>query len=270
MKKIFLILLFCSTTIFAQKTYKKSLSGIKKVRIESDARITVKSAATSELTLTEKGNRHDHYDEHEELEERYEDNGRRKKSRKDGLKPIYANGTDNTNGFGFSVTVDGTTLVVTDLKSHFQRDAITITLPKTMNLNIDSRNMGSITVDGFTSEVEADSNIGEVTLTNVTGPITAHSSTGTISVIFKNVSQSSPISISSSVGIIDVTLPTSTKANLDLRTNGTVYTNFDFKAPPKKDLPNRSGLKNIKNTINGGGVKIKLKSAMGNIYLRKG
>ncbi len=261
MKKIFLILLFCTTTVFAQKTYKKSLNGIKKVKIESDARITVKSAATSELILSEKENHHHHYDSH---------NDSLKKSRRDGLKPIYAAGTDNTNGMGFSVTVEGTTLIVNDLKSHFQRDAITITLPKTMNISIDSRNMGSITVDGFTSEVEADSNIGEVTLTDVTGPITAHSSTGTISVVFKNVSQSSPISISSSVGIIDVTLPTSTKANLDLRTNGTVFTNFDFKAPPKKDLPNRSGLKNIKNSLNGGGVNIKLKSSMGNIYLRKG
>jgi hypothetical protein len=259
MKKIFLILLFCSTTIFAQKTYKKSLSGIKKVKIESDAKISVIAKATSELILTEKNNRH-HDNSHDN----------KNKNRKDGLKPIYSNGTDNTDGFGFSVTIEGTTLIIRDLKSHFQRDAITITLPKTMNISIDSRTMGSISVDGFTSEVEADSNIGEVTLTDVTGPITAHSSTGTISVVFVNVSQSSPISISSSVGEIDVTLPTATKANLDLRTNGTVYTNFDFKAPPKKDLPNVSGQKTIKKPLNGGGVKIKLRSAMGNIYLRKG
>jgi hypothetical protein len=259
MKKIFLILLFCSTTVFAQKTYKKSLSGIKKVKIDSDAKVTIIAATNSELVLTEKNNRH--HDNSHDI---------RNKSRREGLKPIYSNGTDNTDGFGFSITVEGTTLVVRDLKSHIQRDAITITLPKTMNISVDCRNFGSISVDGFNSEVEVESNVGEIILKNVTGPVTAHSSTGTISVVFVNVSQSTPISISSSVGIIDVTLPTSTKANLDLRTNGTVYTNFDFKAPPKKDLPNVSGLKNIKNTINGGGVKVKLKSAMGDIYLRKG
>ncbi len=262
MKKIILLFIFCSSVAFAQKnTYKKSLSGIKKVRIESSADITVVTGNTSELILSERNGGEEH--------EYHEDREDKKNDRKKGLKAVYPGGEDNTNGFGFSVTTENGVLIVKDLKSHFQRNDIKITLPKTMNIDIDSGNLGGILIDGFTSEVEANSNVGEIDLKNVTGPITAHTSTGTITVVFSTVSQSAPITISSSVGEIDVALPSNTRANLSVKTNGTLYTNFDFKAPPKKGLPNRSGLKNIEKTLNGGGVKIKLKSSMGNIYLRK-
>ncbi len=263
MKKLILFLFLCSSVAFAQKSYKKSLQGVKKVRIESGADITVVAGTTNQLIIEEmRGGDGNHFPHHSE-------DSKKKKSRKDGLRAIYPGGEDNTDGFGFSITTENGVLVVKDLKSHFQREDIKVTLPKTMNIDVDSGNLGGIVVDGFSSEVEADANVGEITLKNVTGPITAHTSTGTISVVFTKVNQSAPITISSSVGEIDVALPASTKANLNIRTNGTVYTNFDFKAPPKKGLPNRSGLKNIEKALNGGGVKIKLKSSMGNIYLRK-
>jgi hypothetical protein len=262
MKKIILLFIFCSSFAFAQKSsYTKSLNGINKVRIESDSDIIVESTNTTELTIEEIGQK--------ENRSWNGDRERKNKDRKAGLKAIYPGGEDNTGGFGFSVTTENGILTVRDLKSHFQRKDIKITLPKSMNIDIDSGNLGSITIDGFTAEVEANSNVGEINLKNVTGPVTAHTSTGLITVVFNTVSQSAPITISSSVGEIDVALPTNTKADLSVRTNGTVYTNFDFKAPDKKGLPNRSGLKNIEKAMNGGGVKIKLKSSMGNIYLRK-
>lgn len=260
MKKLFILLLFCSSVTFAQKnTYKKSLSGIKKVRIECDTDVTVVAGTTSELILEEKGNK-----------ERHSWRGDDKKNdRKKGLRAIYAGGEDNTNGFGFSVSVENGVLILKDLKSHFQRDDIKVTLPKNMDIDINIVNLGSVKMEGFTSEVEVKTNVGEVDLINVTGPITAHTSTGTVTVVFSSVNQSAPITITSATGEIDVALPTNTKADLSIGTNGTVYTNFDFKAPDKKGLPNRSGLKNIDKELNGGGVKIKLKSAMGDIYLRK-
>lgn len=260
MKKIILLFIFCSSVTFAQKTsYKKSLSGIKKVRIECDTDVTVVTGNTSELIIEEKGNK-----------ERNSWRGNdEKKDRKKGLRAIYADGEDNTDGLGFEVSVENGVLFVKDLKSHFQRKDIKVTLPKTMNLDVKIRNLGSIKAEGFTSEVETTTNVGEIDLTNVTGPITAHSSTGTITIVFTSVNQSAPITVSSATGEIDVALPTNTKADLTVDTNGTVYTNFNFKAPDKKGLPNRSGLKNIQKALNGGGVKIKLKSAMGDIYLRK-
>jgi hypothetical protein len=268
MKKIILFIFFCSSVAFAQKnTYKKSLSGITKVRVICDTDVTVVTGTTQELTLSEgrfvKDGDSDNYT--------WQDRSRSKRnnSRAEGLKPIYPGGEDNTDGFGFSVSVENGVLTMKDLKSHFQRNDIKITLPKNIDIDIKIENLGSVHMEGFTSEVEVEANVGEIDLIDVTGPITAHTATGTITVVFDSVNQSAPITITSATGEIDVALPADTKANLSVDTNKTVYTNFDFKAPSKKGLPNRSGLSKIEKALNGGGVKIKLQSSMGNIYLRK-
>jgi len=266
MKKIILLFIFCSSVAFAQKdTYKKSLSGIKKVRIICDTDVTVVTGNSSELIVSEGRyvkSDNDKYNWRPKSKRRDDDRAK-------GLRPVYPGGEDNTDGFGFSVTVKDGVLTMKDLKSHFQRDDIKVTLPKNIDIDIKIVNLGSVKAEGFTSEVEVETNTGDVDLLNVTGPITAHSATGTITVVFDSVNQSAPITISSATGEIDVALPANTKANLSVDTNKTVYTNFDFKAPSKKGLPNRSGLSKIEKALNGGGVKIKLQSAMGNIYLRK-
>jgi len=255
MKNILLLFLFCSSIAFAQKkTYTHSLQGVEKVQINSDTKITVVSGNASQLEISGVKNEKD---------------DKKLMEKKKGLKAIYSGGEDTTDGFGFSINKEGTVLIINDLKSFYQRGKITITLPKTMNIDINAGNMGAINIDGFSSELELRTNIGKIDLKNVTGPITAHSSTGTISVDFSTINQSSPISISTSVGEIDVSIPGSTKANLNVNSRGTIYTNFDFKAPPKKGLRNVSGLRKVNQQINGGGVNIKLHSSMGNIYLRK-
>lgn len=256
MKKIFLLIVLCSATVFAQKkTHKHSLAGVKKVQVKTGSEVTVVAGNTNQLEISAINDN--------------DDDDERSNARKKGLKAIYPGGEDNTNGFGFSINKEGDILTVIDLKSHFQRDKITITLPKTMDIDVNAGSLGSIKLDGFSSEVEVRTSVGKIDLKNVTGPITAHSSTGTIEIDFSTVNQTSPITITNSVGEIDVTLPGSTKANLNLRTNGTIYTNFDFKAAPKKGLKNVSGLRRVSKQINGGGVDIKLRSSMGNIYLRK-
>jgi hypothetical protein len=265
MKKIILLFIFCSSVAFAQESaYKKSLSGIKKVRIVCDTDVTVVTGNTSELILSE-----GRYVKGENEEHIWKGKSKKGNDRSKGLRPIYPGGEDNTNGFGFAVSVENGVLTLKDLKSHFQRSQFKVVLPKDMDIDIKIMNLGGVSVKGFTSEVEVEANVGKIDLIDVTGPITAHTATGTITVVFDNVNQSAPITISSAIGEIDVSLPANTKANLSVDTNKTVYTNFDFKAPPKKGLPNRSGLSSIEKTLNGGGVKIKLKSSMGNIYLRK-
>lgn len=260
MKKLLLILLFTTAIINAQtKEYTHSLKGIKKVKIDSEASIIITSENTSQITLID--NAFNHKEHHHNTE--------KEKEKKKGLTAIYARGKDNTNGLGFAIEKEEDILVITDLKSSYQRHGIQLKLPKTMNVQINSGDLGKIEVSDFTSEIEAESNVGSITLNNVTGPITAHSSVGPIKIDFVKVNQSAPITVSSSVSEIDISLPSDTKANLDLKTNGTVYTNFDIQSPPKKGMKNVSGLKRIETSINNGGVKIKLKSSMGNIYLRK-
>lgn len=271
MRTLFILFLFASSVVIAQNNdYTHSLQGIKKVEIRTGSATKVVATTTNKLVLknyhsshcNDCGKKHNH--KHSQSNHK-----KRKNDKTKGLKAIYPGGKDNTNGFGFSITREGSTLIVKDLKSYLQRHAIQIELPKTMNIFVDSGNLGNINIEGFTSEVEAESNVGPIRIKDVTGPIIAHSSTGSINVKFVKVNQSSPISISSSVGEIDVAIPGNTKANLDIKTNGTVYTSFDLKAPPKKGLKNVSGSRRITGAINNGGVKIKLKSSMGNIYLRK-
>ncbi|CAL2102658.1 conserved exported protein of unknown function [Tenacibaculum sp. 190130A14a] len=280
MKKILLILLFISGASIAQnKEYTQALSGVKKVRIETNTKTKIVVGASNSLTISHLKSSHDncgncdHDEDHEAQESHENHSNKRHKEREDkrkGLTAIYPGGKDNTNGFGFSITKDGSTLIIRDLKSHFQRHGIQIELPKNVGISVDTGNLGSIEVIGFTAEVEVNTNVGRIHMTDVTGPITAHSNVGPINIEFSKVSQTSPITVSSSTSEIDVAIPSNTKASLELKTNGTVYTNFDIDVPtPKPGLRNVSGIKKIVSPINNGGVKIKLKSSLGNIYLRK-
>lgn len=270
MKKIIILFVFISSVVTAQNNeFKYSLAGITKVVLSSDTKMNVEVGNTNELIISDtknkKSDHHEEYEEHNELHEKLE----KKEDKRKGLTAIYPGGKDNTNGFGFKISKEGTILYVTDLKSYMQRRGLTFKLPKNMNISVDAGNMGAISIEGFTGEVEADTNIGKIEMKNVTGPITASTSVGKIDIDFDTVSQKSPITITSSVSEIDVALPANTKANLELRTQGTVYTNFDFDVPEKKGMPIVNGRKSIVSKLNDGGVKIYIKSSLGNIYLRK-
>ena len=193
MKKLFILLIFCSSVTFAQENiFKKSLSGIKKVRIICDTDVNVVTGNSSELTLSEGRMVRDNSGENYI----WKSNSKRgKNARAKGLRPIYPGGTDNTNGLGFNVTVENGVLTMKDLKSHFQRNQFRVTLPKDMNVEVKIINLGSVKAKGFTSEVEVRANVGEIDLIDVTGPITAHTATGTITVVFGTVNQSAPITI---------------------------------------------------------------------------
>lgn len=266
MKKIVtLIVLFLVSNIAtqAQENFKQSLSGIKHVKIDMDAKIKLVAGGSNEIVISEtKDSEHDY--DHDSDEDNQE-----KKDKMKGMKAVYSGGVDNT-GFGLSVEKDGETLRIRDLKSWMQRGSVTITLPKTMNVILDCGNLGQADVEGFSSEIEVNTNVGHINLTNVTGPITAHTSTGTIRVKFSSVNQSSPISITSSTGDVDVTLPTSTKANLELNsTMGTIYTDFDLEIPREDGMKRIGAVRKIESKLNSGGVNISLRSSTGDVYLRK-
>ena len=272
MKKIYLLLLFVTTIVSAQKKeFKYSLSGVKKVVLESGTKIVLTAGNVSELVLSDNKkdhNTHRNNNNHNDCDD-CGDHKKVKEDKRKGLTAIYPRGKDDTNGLGFSISKKGDVLYVTDLMSYYKRNGINLVLPKNINISIDAGNLGSIKIEGFTGEVEADTNVGSIEMKNVTGPITANTSVGKIDIDFDKVSQTSPITISSSVSEIDVAIPANTKANLEIRTQGTVYTNFDFKIPSKKDMPIVNGRKSIISKLNNGGVKIYIRSSMGNIYLRK-
>jgi len=231
----------------AQNNYTKSLNGVEWVKIESKADIIVRTHDKNELLI--KANRSSTVS---------------KKSK--GLRLVGEGGEDNTD-VGFYVVQDGNTLIVKNLRKN---ERAYIFLPKDQNVSIKSTWNGDISVDGFSGEIEANARLnGSVDIRNINGPVTANALNGNIDVFFNTIKQDSPISIYTTNGAVDVSMPSNTPAQLSLSsTNGDIYSNFDLKREEKKGLKSYSR-KNVKATINNGGVSISLKSTNGNIYLRK-
>lgn len=250
MNKIAIILLLCVTAVnLTAQDYKHSLQGVKKVKIASESGVIAKVHSKNEVLIKGKG--------------------RETPEKAKGLKAVYSGGNDNT-GLGIYVQKEGETLLIKNLKGMHSK-VLEIYLPKDINITTESSNLGSLSFSGFSAEIEARTNVGGITLKNVTGPIVAKTATGEINVIFDKVSQNSPISIVSATGAIDISLPSNTPANLELKTSmGEIYTDFDIKFPIKDDKMKIVGGKRAINTkINNGGVDITLRSSTGNIYLRK-
>ncbi len=263
------VLLFLYTFIAqAQETYKHSLSGIKKIKIHTDTSIDLKLGTTNQLVINNDSGNNEH-SAHKLYDNEHAD---RKKSRKDkakGLKPMYSNGNDNT-GFGLEITKDGSTLIIKDLKSFMHRSGFKIQIPKGIHVSLNCGNLGHAKVDGITSEIEIKTNVGHINLKNISGPATVRTNTGNITAIFTTINQSSPISLSTATGDVDVSLARSTKANLSLKTTmGTVFTDFDFEIKKSKGLDPIGNPRKISTKLNNGGVQISLKSTTGNVYLRK-
>lgn len=250
----------------AQTEFKKSLSGVSTIIIETGTSILMKEGVSNEIIIEEGcimcGIEDESdtamKDELAEIDEKAK-----------GLTPIYASGKDNT-GTGIHMVQDGEVLRLNDLKTFYNRNGLTITVPSSISLQIDCGNLGNASIEGLTSELEINTNVGYIKLNKVTGPITAHSSTGNIDIVFTHVNQNAPISVSSSTGMIDVSLPSNTKASVELKSiMGEVYTNFDLVKPRGDGLKAISGNNSISGNLNDGGVKIALKASTGNIYLRK-
>ncbi|WP_435624256.1 DUF4097 family beta strand repeat-containing protein [Flagellimonas sp.] len=231
----------------AQDGYTKSLSGVEWVKIESKADIIVRTHSKNELLI--KANRNSEVSE-----------------RAKGLRLVGEGGEDNTD-IGFYVVQDGNTLLVKNLRKN---ESARIFLPKDQNVSVKSTWNGDIDVDGFSGEVEANARLnGSVDIRNVNGPVTANALNGDIDVFFNTIKQDSPISIYTTNGAVDVSMPSNTPAQVSLSsTNGEIYSNFDLKREEKEGLKSYSR-RSVKASINNGGVSISLKSTNGNIYLRK-
>jgi len=172
------------------------------------------------------------------------------------------------------VSIQGATRQVRDYKYK-------ILIPAGMAVNLDYGSpfaKEDINVDSFTGSLEIKTLNANVKITKSSGPFTVNTISGDVEVVFDKISQNEPISLASVSGLIDVTMPASDKANIEISTiNGNVYNNLDLKSTAKPVEKNQLayGLSAIQTqggnsyTLNGGGQKVYLKSISGNIYLRK-
>ena len=188
-----------------------------------------------------------------------------------GLRPLSAAGPDNT-GMGIYINQSGNTVTISGTYRGRQRTNYQITLPANIKLRINYGTFRSddILVHGMRNEVDIKSQVGDIKLEDVTGPIIANTLSADINVVFSSLNQSSPSSLASVSGDIDITLPDNSKGDFRLNTvSGEVYTDFDFamvnKSPHHQYWPGTSAAARI----NGGGVEFAVKSVSGDIFIRK-
>jgi hypothetical protein len=156
-----------------------------------------------------------------------------------------------------------------------------IQVPARTNLQLSTVNSGDITVERIEGELEIGNVNGSITLTGVSGSVVAHTVNGKVLADLARVTPQKPMAFTSLNGVVDVTLPASTKANLKLRTdNGNVFTDFELKmlspsAPVIEDTRGSGGRYRVEvnrviyGSVNGGGPDFEMRTFNGNIYVRQ-
>ena len=199
--------------------------------------------------------------------------------RADGLK-LLGSMEDNTD-IGLNVSEENGVVSIEGATKKVRDYTYKILVPAGMAVSLDYASPfanGDIIVDSFNGSLEIKTLNASVKITKSSGPFTVSSISGNVEVVFDKINQSEPTSLASLSGYIDVTLPASEKANLEISTmNGNVYNNLDLKnTSAAKDKGDRaSGLHPVRQqgennfTLNGGGQKMYIKGISGDIYLRK-
>lgn len=101
-----------------------------------------------------------------------------------------------------------------------------IQVPRNTNLEIHTQAGGDIAVQGVEGDLDINSMNGEIELRDISSSAVVNTMNGEIRATFKHA-PTKPVSLSSMNGEIDLRLPSTTKANLRMRThNGSIRTNF--------------------------------------------
>jgi hypothetical protein len=193
-----------------------------------------------------------------------------------GLRRIYAPSSN------ISVEEENNVMKI-DVQSHEHATDVTVQVPMKTSLNLRAINDGNITVENVQGDIEVNNTNGNVILTNVAGSVVAHALNGSLTATIREVAPGKPISFSSLNGKIDVTLPPSLKANLNLQSaQGEIFSDFDVvlspTAPEVKETNREEGRgryrvstgRGMIGKVNGGGQDVTFKNMNGSIYIRKG
>ncbi len=253
MKRVLSVLtLLCllATVAFAQQ-YKKAFSGSGAKRVQiviENSELSIEGSSGNEVVINTS-------DGDFEMPERAK-----------GLRPLYRDASDNT-GIGLEVTESGNTITIK--KASGKEGDYRIQIPADASIKIEEVGWQSddFSISGVKGEIEIQSTGSDIELKDITGPIVANTTSGDITVVFSQLSQEGPTSISNTSGFIDVTMPANAKANLELSSiSGDIYTDMDLKS---NDGMKQVGGSSIKAAINGGGVEVSLRTISDDIYLRK-
>jgi Toastrack DUF4097 len=183
---------------------------------------------------------------------------------------------------GYKITEEGNRI---KMSSDSPNRALTfeIEAPARTNLKLSTVNGGEILVENIEGDLEVSNVNGSVTLNGVAGSVIAGTTNGSVRATLTRVTAAKEMAFTSLNGTVDVTLPSTTKANLRLRSDhGDVYSDFDVQlaaassAPTVEENRNSNGRyritrnRSIVGTINGGGPEFELRTFNSNVYVRKG
>ena len=192
--------------------------------------------------------------------------------RSQGLHRINGKGqSDNTGGLGLFMEKNGSDVTLTAI-SEMDNSEYTISVPSSVKIYYEHNtyNGHDLVIRKNNSEVEANCSYNNVILEDASSPLTIKTVYGHIegNIVLKNATDA--ITLHSTYALVDVALPASSKANVQMKTSyGEMFTDFDLTSDKSKDDMDCLTCKDVSGKINGGGNLVSLKSTYSNIYLRK-
>ncbi len=187
-----------------------------------------------------------------------------------GLRAISSIGLEDNTGLGLSVVENNGVVEVRQLRKMDGPD-ILIKVPQGISIKyVHTSPYGSdVDIKNVEGELNVSTVHSDVQLENVTGPLNIRTVHGDIEASF-SAALSRPVSLTSTHGYVDVTMPVATKANLKLNTSwGEIFIDPDFKLEIDKTGNMIKYSDKMTAKINGGGPEIILSSTHDNVYLRK-
>ena len=199
--------------------------------------------------------------------------------RAEGLKLLGAM-EDNTD-LGVNVSEENGMVSIMGATRHISDCKYKILVPQGIAVSVNYKSpfaKSNVNVDSFVGSLDISAISANVKIVKSSGPFSINTMNGNLEIVYDKINQSEPTSLATINGIIDITLPDSEKANIEINTMlGNVYNNLSLKIASSKEGKDEraSGMNAISThnsnsyTLNGGGQKVYLKTISGNIYLRK-
>lgn len=171
--------------------------------------------------------------------------------------------------------------VEVDVESHNKTVDVALKVPFNTSLSLGTIHNGTIKVDNVSGNMEIENHHGSIYLSDISGSAIANTHHGKIIITFKKI-ESKPMAFSSYHGDIDISFPSSLKANVVFKTEqGEVYSDFNIKKDEKaakkvqKKTHDKDGRFKVRierayyGTINGGGPEMTFNNYHGDVILRK-
>ena len=260
-----LTILFLANGILAQQEYKVSLSS-GKVIIHDVNKLDIEGYNGNEIVVVGPSS------------------NKKADKRAEGLVSITGSGVSDNTGMGLSVIKEGNEVTIEQIAKRVNKGRYTLKVPRGVSVYYEhnTHNGNDLNIKNVESEIEITAQFNNVKLEGVTGPMSVSTIHGDIDAVFSKVSQENPITIRSTHGHVDVSMPPSTKADVKMSSgHGEMFTDFDIKVGNATPGQNVKGVKGSSKScncpndqkvigkINSGGVLVDLRTSHSNIYFRK-